>query len=149
MKKQLKDLKPVNDYVTQNHPGLKIWEEEWLGMMCARHIIPTGTDFTAFLKKLPGGLCPTTHWGYCFKGKMKMIYGDGTIEYIGAGDIFCMPAPHNCIVEEEVDFVQFSDAKTMHGAGKLAQKLDTIKKKKKVKTKVIAKKKTKKKTKKK
>lgn len=145
MKKQLKDLKPVNDYVTQNTPGLKIWEEEWLGMMCARHIIPTGTDFTEILKGLPGGLCPTTHWGYCFKGKMKMIYGDGKVEYIVGGDIFCMPAPHNCIVEEEADFVQFSNAKTMHGAGKMAAKLDTMKTK--VKTKVKAKKKTKKKAK--
>ena len=121
MRKQLKDLVAVDDYVTQNTPGLKIWEENWNGMMCARHIIPGGTDFTEILRGLPDDLCGVTHWGYCFKGSMKMIYKDGTTEIVGPGDLFCMPAPHNCIVEEDVDFVQFSTAEEMHGQAAKAQ----------------------------
>ena len=120
MRKQLKDLVAVNDYVTQNTPGLKIWEENWNDMMCARHTIAGGTDFTNMLKGLPDDLCGVTHWGYCFKGRMKMIYKDGTTEIVGPGDIFCMPAPHNCIVLEDTDFIQFSTAAEMHGQGKLA-----------------------------
>jgi hypothetical protein len=130
MRKQLKDLVPVNDYVTKNTPGLKIWEENWQGMMCARHIIPAGTDFTNILKGLPDDLCQVSHWGYCFKGKMKFIYKDGSTEYVGAGDIFCTPAPHNCIVEEDSDFVQFSTAEDMHGQAKLAQAIAAKKMKK-------------------
>jgi len=119
MRKQLKDLIAVNDYVTQNTPGLKIWEENWNGMMCAHHIIPGGTDFGNMLKGLPDDMCGVTHWGYCFKGRMKMIYKDSE-EIVGPGDIFCMPAPHGCIVLEDTDFIQFSTADEMHGQGKLA-----------------------------
>ena len=44
MKKALRDMKPVDDFVTQNTPGLQIWEENWGGMQIAYHIfapVPT------------------------------------------------------------------------------------------------------------
>ena len=50
MRKKLTDMKPVDDYVTQHTPGLKIWEENWGGMQCAYHVFAPGTDFTQLLK---------------------------------------------------------------------------------------------------
>ena len=46
-------MNPVDDFVTQNTPGLKIWDENWGGMQCAYHIFAPGTDFTDILKGLP------------------------------------------------------------------------------------------------
>jgi hypothetical protein len=121
MRMELKDLTALNDFATQFIPGLKIWQENWQGMLCSRKIFPAGTDFTNILKGLPDDMCQVPHWGYCFKGKMKMIYKDGTTEYVVGGDIFCMPAPHNCIAEEDSEFVEFSSAEDMHRQSELAQ----------------------------
>ena len=49
MHKKLKDMHPVDDFVTQNTPGLKIWDERWGGMQCAYHVFAPGTDFTDIL----------------------------------------------------------------------------------------------------
>ena len=40
MHKKLTDMRPVDDIVTQNTPGLKIWEENWGGMQCATTSLP-------------------------------------------------------------------------------------------------------------
>jgi hypothetical protein len=50
MKKKLTDMNPVDDFVTRNTPGLKIWDERWGGMQCAYHVFAPGTDFTDILK---------------------------------------------------------------------------------------------------
>ena len=49
MRSQLSDMEPVDDFVTQNTPGLKIWQEVWGDMQCAYHHFDPGTDFTALL----------------------------------------------------------------------------------------------------
>ena len=36
---QLKDMEPVDDFVTQNTPGLKLWQEVWGDMQCAYHLL--------------------------------------------------------------------------------------------------------------
>ncbi len=43
---QLKDMEPVDDFVTQQTPGLQIWQEVWGDTQCAYHIFAPGTDFT-------------------------------------------------------------------------------------------------------
>ena len=115
MRKQLKDLTPVHDYVTEHMPGLEISEENWGGMMSARHFFVKGTDFTELLKGQPDDLCQVAHWGYCLKGRIKMIYGDGSTEHIIGGDLFYMQPPHNFIAEEDSEIIQFSSADVMHG----------------------------------
>ena len=50
MRKKLMDMQPVDDIVTRNTPGLKIWDENWGGMQCAYHIFAPGTDFTDILE---------------------------------------------------------------------------------------------------
>nr|MBP9128368.1 hypothetical protein [Elusimicrobiota bacterium] len=69
MRSQLKDMKPVDDIVTQQTPGLKIWESNWNGMQCAYHVFAPGTDFTKILagKGLAHDLCGVEHWAYVLK----------------------------------------------------------------------------------
>jgi len=45
------------------------------------------------LKSLPGGNCSCPHWGYVFKGRMIVRYGDHE-EVFEAGDAFYMPPGH-------------------------------------------------------
>ena len=86
MRKKLTDMHPVDDIVTQNTPGLKIWEENWGGMQCAYHIFAPGTDFTDILKGkgLPHDLCGVEHWAYVLKGTLRVIYLDGTHRHLHA-----------------------------------------------------------------
>ena len=82
MHKKLMDMNPVDDFVTRNTPGLKIWDERWGGMQCAYHVFAPGTDFTDILKGkgLEHDLCGVEHWAYVLKGTVEVIYLDGTIE---------------------------------------------------------------------
>ena len=97
MHKKMMDMNPVDDFVTRNTPGLKIWEERWGGMQCAFHVFAPGTDFTDILKGkgLEHDLCGVEHWAYVIKGSVEIIYLDGTIEVCRAGDACFWPAPHN------------------------------------------------------
>ena len=53
MRSHWKDMDPVDDFVTQQTPGLKIWQKVWGGMQCAYHIFAPGTDFTKLLAPMP------------------------------------------------------------------------------------------------
>ena len=92
MRKKLTDMHPVDDFVTQNTPGLKIWEENWGGMQCAYHIFAPGTDFTDILKGkgLPHDLCGVEHWAYVLKGTLRVIYLDGTVDVCRAGEVLLL-----------------------------------------------------------
>ena len=110
MRKKLMDMNPVDDFVTRNTPGLKIWDERWGGMQCAYHVFAPGTDFTDILKGkgLEHDLCGVEHWAYVLKGSVEVIYLDGTIEVCRAGDVCFWPAPHNFKSKEGAEIIQFS-----------------------------------------
>ena len=101
MHSQLRALEPVDDIVTQNTPGLKIWEEMWGGMQCAYHIFAPGTDFTTLLKGhgLEHDLCGVEHWAYVLKGTVEVIYLDGTVEVCTAGDVLLLAGSAQLQVE--------------------------------------------------
>ena len=92
MRKKLTDMRPVDDFVTRNTPGLKIWDEQWGGMQCAYHIFAPGTDFTDILKGkgLEHDLCGVEHWAYVLKGSVEVIYLDGTVEVCRAGEMLLL-----------------------------------------------------------
>ena len=123
MHKKLMDMNPVDDFVTQNTPGLKIWEENWGGMQCAYHVFAPGTDFTDILKGkgLEHDLCGVEHWAYVLKGTLRVIYLDGTQDICRAGEVCYWPAPHNFISEEGAEIIQFSTAGGLAAQAKLIQ----------------------------
>jgi hypothetical protein len=112
MHKKLTDMNPVDDFVTRNTPGLKIWEENWGGMQCAYHIFAPGTDFTEILKDkgLEHDLCGVEHWAYVLKGTLEVIYLDGSIDVCTAGEACFWPAPHNFRSKDGAEILQFSTA---------------------------------------
>ena len=123
MRSQLKEMEPVDDYVTQNTPGLKIWQEVWGDMQCAYHIFAPGTDFTELLKPLPNHLCEVPHWAYVLKGTLKVIYSDGTVDVCTAGDVCFWPAPHNFMSEEGAEIIQFSTAGGLAAQAKVVEEI--------------------------
>ena len=112
MRSKLKEMNVVDDFVTRNTPGLQIWDVMWGGMQCAYHIFAPGTDFTDILKGkgLEHDLCGVEHWAYVLKGKLEVIYLDGSIEECTEGDVCFWPAPHNFKSKEGAEIIQFSTA---------------------------------------
>ena len=121
MRKKLTEMHPVDDYVTQNTPGLKIWEENWNGMQCAYHIFAPGTDFTQLLKGLPHDLCGVEHWAYVLKGTLEVIYLDGSVDVCTAGEACYWPAPHNFKSKEGAEILQFSTAGGLAAQAKIVE----------------------------
>ena len=50
MRSQLREMDPVDDFVTQMTPGLEIFQKVWGDMQCAYHKFAPGTDFTALTR---------------------------------------------------------------------------------------------------
>ena len=69
--------------------------------------LPAGTDLAPLLQGLPGDLCPCPHWGYVIKGRIRVTFADRQ-EVLQAGDLFYLPPGHSPMVEEDVEFVEFS-----------------------------------------
>ncbi len=69
--------------------------------------LPAGTDMAPLLQGLPNDLCPCPHWGYVIKGQIRVTYADGE-EVIRAGDLFYWPTGHTVLVEEDIEYVEFS-----------------------------------------
>lgn len=89
---------------------------EWGGLNVAFEGLPAGLDSTPFFKGLPDNRCQCPHWGYVFKGRLRVIYADHE-EVISAGEAYYLPPGHNGIVEEDTEVLEFSPmveyAKTM------------------------------------
>jgi len=98
--------------VIMEAPGTTMRLQKGLGgYSAAFNELPKGTDFTPLLKGLDHDLCHSPHMGYIFEGTMRVIYTDGTEEFVTAGDVFYLPAGHTGIVEEDIKFVEFSPTK--------------------------------------
>ena len=80
---------------------------DWGDLRAALVSLPAGTDATPLLTGLPDDRCPCPHWGYVRKGTMRVIYADGE-ETCTAGDLVYMPPGHTVVVEEDVEFIEFS-----------------------------------------
>src|SRR4051794_3793417 len=61
------------------------------------------------LASLPGGHCRCPHWGYLFRGRMIVHYGDHD-DVIESGQAFYMPPGHVPEADAGTEFVMFSPA---------------------------------------
>ncbi|NED71100.1 cupin domain-containing protein [Streptomyces sp. SID9944] len=67
-------------------------------------------DLTPLLKELPDGRCQCPHWGYVFKGELKLRYPDHDEVYT-AGEAFYAPPGHVPVhTAPGTEYVQFSPA---------------------------------------
>lgn len=81
---------------------------DWGGQRVLLASLPAGTDITPLLEGLPDNWCQCPHWGYILKGRMRVVYTGGEEETLGAGDLWYLPPGHTVIVDEDVEFVEFS-----------------------------------------
>lgn len=103
MQESLKNLP-----VTLEVPGAKITSEAFGNMTVAYTRLSKGTDFAPLLKGLPHDHCQCPHWGYVIKGKIRIRYQDGSEEVTEAGNLYYWPAGHTAVVEEDLEFIEFS-----------------------------------------
>ena len=64
-------------------------------------------DLAPILAQLPSGDCQCPHWGYVFKGRMIVRYGDHE-EVCGPGDAFYMPPGHAPEAEAGTEILMIS-----------------------------------------
>jgi len=69
-------------------------------------------DLAPILAGLPGGNCSCPHWGYVFKGRIVVRYGDRE-EVFEAGDAFYMPPGHAPAAEAGTELLQISPAQDL------------------------------------
>ena len=73
------------------------------------------------LAALPGGHCRCPHWGYVFRGRMTVHYGDHD-DVIEAGHAFYMPPGHVPEADAGTEFVMFSPADELRATEEAIQK---------------------------
>ena len=86
--------------------SLYIRQIEWGDMDAMFWGWPAGFDSIPIFKELPNG-CECPHWGYLFKGRMRVTYADHE-EVITAGEAYYLPPGHNVVMEEDCEMVEFS-----------------------------------------
>lgn len=107
-------------------PGATITSEAFGNMVVAYTSLSKGTDLGPLLEGLSNDHCQCPHWGYIIKGKIRVSYQDGTEELTEGGNLFYWPAGHTGVVEEDIEFIEFSPKNEMehvlaHVKGKLQQ----------------------------
>jgi hypothetical protein len=85
------------------HPGRRLGRPARDDRLAARR-----TDLAPLLKGLPNDLCPCPHWIYVIKGRSRVTYADGSEEIQKAGDLCYLPPGHTAVIEEDIEFVEFS-----------------------------------------
>lgn len=93
--------------VTQENDDFVFRETVWGAMHVEIDTFHTELDVTPFLKGLPDDMDPTEHWGYIFKGSMRVKYKDRE-EVFNAGDVFYAAPGHTAIAEAGTECVMFS-----------------------------------------
>jgi hypothetical protein len=89
-----------------DHAGIR--GADWGDLRAMVVSLPAGTDLGPLLQGLPNDLCPCPHWIYVIKGRSRATYADGSEEMYQTGDLVYMPPGHTAVIEEDMEFVEFS-----------------------------------------
>ncbi len=112
--------------VTMDTDDISIRGATWGDMSVGMVTFKKETDMTPLFKGLPNDMCQTPHWGYVFKGRMRLNYGDRE-EVFEAGDSYYMEPGHTLVIEAGTEFVEFSPRedmeRTMEVIGKNLQEM--------------------------
>lgn len=91
----------------QNFPQATDRAEELDGYTAAFVTINETHDLGPLLAKLPTGDCQCPHWGYVFRGRVTVTYGDHD-EVFEPGDAFYMSPGHAPAAEAGTEMLLFS-----------------------------------------
>ena len=103
MRHPMKDLPLVEDY----GEGFRSRIIEWGGMIVSYETFPKGVDATPLFKGLPADMCQSPHWGYIFKGKVRVKRAGGE-EVLRMGDVYYLEPGHVPVFEEDTEVLEFS-----------------------------------------
>jgi hypothetical protein len=82
-------------------------ETTWGDMHVELGTVNKEIDVSPFLKGLPDDRCQSPHWGYLFKGRIRVNYGDRE-EVIEAGDTYYMEPGHTAVIDRTCLFDYWS-----------------------------------------
>jgi hypothetical protein len=102
----LKELPIADDY----GDGFCSRLAEWGGMIVSYETFPKGTDATPLFKGLPDDMCQSQHWGYIFKGRVRIKRRDGDT-VLQTGDVYYLEPGHVPVFEEDTEILEFSPKK--------------------------------------
>ena len=80
-----------------------------------------GRSLSPFLKGLPDDRCPIPHYGFLFKGQMRIRYADRE-ETVTAGQAFYAPSGHIPVFDEDCEMLEFSPTVEMQKAAAVIEK---------------------------
>ena len=103
MRQCIKELPLVEDYGEDFRSRIV----EWGGMIVSYETFPKGVDAAPLFKGLPGDMCQSHHWGYIFKGRVRVRRADGD-EVLRAGDVYYLEPGHVPFFEEDTEVLEFS-----------------------------------------
>ena len=93
-------------------PGYSSRFADWGGMTVGFEFAPAGMDASTMLEGLPDGRCQAPHWGFLFKGRLTVDYGDRT-ETIVAGQAYHVEPGHRLTIEEDSEAVEFTPTEAL------------------------------------
>jgi hypothetical protein len=103
MRSQLGDMPLIEDY----GEGFRSRQIEWGGMIVSYEIFPKGVDATPLFRGLPADMYQSPHWGYIFKGRVRLKRSGGD-EVLQAGDVYYLVPGHVPVFEEDTEILEFS-----------------------------------------
>lgn len=94
------------------------------GEMAIRHAtLPAGTDMGPVLAGLPGGRCPSPHWGMVLSGSIEITHADGSTELASAGELYHWAEGHTGVSKDGVTFIEIGPTVPMRAFSDHAKQL--------------------------
>jgi len=90
------------------------------GMIIALEQWKAGLDTGPWFAELPDGACQEDHFGYVLKGSCTIRYTDGQSETLSAGQAYHLRAGHNVHIDEDTEFVEFTQSEPAPGINTLS-----------------------------
>jgi hypothetical protein len=103
MRHPMKELPLLDD----SGEGFRSRAVEWGGLIVSYETFPKGTDAAPLFLGLPGGMCQSPHWGYIFKGRVR-VKGPSGVEVLQAGDVYYLEPGHVPFFEDDTEVLEFS-----------------------------------------
>jgi hypothetical protein len=93
-------------------PGYSARFADWGGITVGFEKAVAGQDVSSLLEDLPDGRCQAPHWGFMFKGRITVDYGDRTETIVG-GQAYHVAPGHRLTIEEDSEAVEFTPTEAL------------------------------------
>jgi hypothetical protein len=88
-------------------PGYASRFADWGGITVAFEKAEAGQDVSGMLEELPDGRCQAPHWGFLFRGRIVVDYGDRSETIVG-GQAYYVEPGHRLTIVEDSEAIEFT-----------------------------------------